>query len=268
VIRHLARRFADARLLDIAGSLTFTTLLSLVPAVTLALAVLSVTPVGDPLLATLRNFITANLVPGQATRAALDQMAQFVTHASRFTVAGLVGLAITSLSLMYTIDSTFNDLWKVQRQRPLWRRLVVYLAALAFGPLLVGASLWLTTWVLTAPLRGVIDSHVRTTLLKASAVLFVVAAFTLLYRLVPACRVRWRHAITGGVIAGAGFEAMKSGFAGFVTHFGNYKAVYGAFAALPAFLLWIWLSWLVVLTGAVIAAALGAPQAPSARRRA
>jgi membrane protein len=207
-------------------------------------------------------------MPGPATRSALDHVAQFVALASHITVAGLAGLAVTAVFLMLTIDTAFNDIWQVKRRRSLLRRIVVHAMALSTGPLLVGASLWLTTWVLTAPLRGVIDSQLRTALLKATAVGFVVIAFTLLYRFVPACEVRWRHALAGGVLAGAGFEAMKSGFAWFVTHFGNYKAVYGAFAALPLFLLWVWLSWLVVLTGAVIAATLGGHGTASARRRA
>jgi membrane protein len=252
--RALVKRFDETDPMQVAGSLTFTTLLSLVPLVTVVLAVLSLFPVSKMLLTELQHFITINLMPGPSANAALDQVGQFVRRASHFTAAGLVMLAVTAVSLMLTIDATFNRLWKVPKQRAFLRRVAMYLVAITLGPPLIGASLWLTTWLVSAPLRGMVDHESRRLLAKAVAVAFPVLAFTLLYRIVPNTRVPWLSALGGGLLAGAGFEAMKSGFAWFVTHFGNYGAVYGAFAALPVFLLWIFLSWLVVLVGAVVAA--------------
>jgi len=250
------QRFREDRCVQVASSLTFTTLLALVPIITVALTVASAFPAFKSLTGQVQNFVIQNILP-QSVNVITAYAEQFSENAMRLTAVGIVFLGVTALLLMLTIDAAFNDIWRVARPRPLLKRVLVYLTVLTIGPLFVGASLSLTSYLLTLSL-GLIGEMpgMGVALLKFLPVLLTSAAFALLYFAVPNHRVLKREALIGGLAAGAGFEAMKHGFGFFITHFPTYKLVYGAFAAVPIFLLWIYLSWLVVIGGAVLVAAL------------
>ena len=255
--RFVLRRFGEDRCLQIASSLTYTTLLSLVPLVTITLTVIAAFPVFSGVLAELKLFILGNLVPQAAAKVITVYMQQFSENAARLTMLGIVFLGVTALMLMLTIDHAFNTIWRVARQRPLLNRVLTYWAMLTLGPLMIGASLSLTSYLVSLSLGWV--SHIPAIgvlVLKWIPVLLTTLAFALLYSIVPNRFVPPSHALVGGVIAGLAFEAMKKFFTLYVTSFGSYKLVYGTFASLPIFLLWIYLSWVVVLLGAVIAASL------------
>jgi membrane protein len=158
--------------------------------------------------------------------------------------------------MMATIEQTFNDIWRVRQQRRLLQRFLTYWAILTLGPLLIGASLSLTSQLFSLALfdgRGVLHDA-RGMLLQALPVALEVLTFMMLYTLVPNAPVKWRHALVGGVFAALLFELAKHGFAYYVTRVPTYQTIYGALAALPIFLVWIYLSWLVILLGAVVTA--------------
>lgn len=251
------RRFKEDRCVQFAASLTYTTLLALVPIVTIALTVLSAFPVFTDLMTQLKVFILDNFVPVSAGKIISVYMLQFSQKAAHLTVLGLGLLAVTAFMLMLTIDHAFDVIWRVRRKRPLMRRFLIYWAALTLGPLLIGVSLSLTSYLVNLPLvlaKSVPVVGVVT--LKMVSVMLTILAFALLYRVVPSRPVLPFHALAGGVVAGVAFELMKKAFALYVSHFPTYTLVYGAFASVPLFLIWIYLSWLVVLSGAVIAATL------------
>jgi membrane protein len=254
--RFIATRFREDDLAQVAGSLTFTTLFGLVPLVTIAITVLSALPISGRMLTTLDSFIVSNFVPGSATKLITAYTHQFAEKASRLTAIGIGLLAVTALMMMLTIDRAFNRIWRVDEPRSLLRRMLVYWALLTAGPILIGLGVYLTYWLVTASLGLIDERDSRTTMLKVVSLLLTVLALTWLYRTVPNRRVASRDALTGALVAGIAFEVMKAGFAYFVSRFGAYKLVYGAFAGFPVFLMWLYFSWLVVLTGAVIAAAL------------
>jgi membrane protein len=158
--------------------------------------------------------------------------------------------------LMLTIDRVFNRIWRVRRPRPLLQRLLVYWTMLTVGPVLVGFSLYATSWLITASLGLLNERDAGGLLFKLFATALTCLALAFLYRTVPNRKVEPLDAAIGGTLAGLAFEAMKSAFTTFITQFGTYKLVYGAFAGLPVFLLWIYLSWIIVLAGAVITAAI------------
>jgi membrane protein len=202
-------------------------------------------------------FILGNFVPVSAGKIISVYMQQFSQKAAHLTALGIGLLTVTAFVLMLTIDHAFDVIWRVRRKRPLLRRFLIYWAALTLGPLLIGASLSLTSYLVSVPLglaKGVPAIGMVT--LKIVPVMLTIFAFALLYRMVPSRPVLPRHALVGGVVAGIAFELMKKVFALYVTHFPTYTLVYGAFASVPLFLIWIYLSWLVVLSGAVIAATL------------
>ncbi|MGH8751386.1 MAG: YihY family inner membrane protein [Burkholderiales bacterium] len=257
-LRFIIKRFKQDRCLQVAGSLTFTTLLALVPLLAVVLTVVSKFPVFSEFSAEFRSFVWNNLVPQAAGKVVSVYMQQFTEHAGRLTAVGTLFVVATALMLMLTIDRAFNTIWRVTRQRPLINRLMIYWAVLTVGPLLIGMSLSLTSWLLTASLG--LTKHMLPELgiflLNLSPILLSTIAFMLLFVIVPYRYVPVSHAFTGAVASAAAFELMKRGFALYIAHVPTYKLVYGTFASIPIFLLWIYLSWLVILLGGVIAASL------------
>lgn len=256
-VRYVWRRFNEDRCSQVAASLTFTTLLALVPLVTIAVALLSAFPVFTPLSAQLKTFLLTHMAPEAAGKIITVYMPQFSANAAKLTAAGIVFLGVTAMFLMLTIDRALNAIWRVVRPRPLLQRLVVYWAVLTLGPLLIGASLSLTSWLVSVSLgvaRQVPGGGLI--LLRTAPLLLTTVAFALMFSVVPNRPVPLGHAVAGGLAAAVMFELMKRGFAYYVSNFPTYTLVYGAFAAIPIFLVWIYLSWLAVLLGAVIAAAL------------
>jgi len=253
--RLIAWRVREDRCSQVAGSLTFTTLLALVPLVTVALAVASAFPWFRTLTLRLDDFLLANLLPEAVGRTVLRYLDQFTQRAGRLTALGLALLAVTAGMLMVTIERAFNQIFGVRKGRPLRRRILLYAAVIALGPVLMGLSISMTSYLVTESLgytRGL--PYVGDTLLRAGPVLITVLALSMLYYLVPCRHIAMRHALAGGFAAGLLFELMKRGFALYVTTFPTYSLVYGAFAAVPVFLLWLYLSWLVVITGCSLTA--------------
>ena len=254
-LAYLLRRFNQDRCLQLASSLTFTTLLALVPLVTIMLTLMSAFPVFSGLGENIRAFLLANMLPDKAGTIVSGYIEQFSGRAGRLTAVGTAVLAVTAFMLMFTIEHAFNSIWRVSRPRPVAQRILVYWAALTLGPVLIGASLSITSYLVGASL-----GLTRQTPLAGTAILWLVpflltwGAFTLLYYVVPNRTVEPRHALAGGLVAAFVFEAMKRSFALYIAQFPTYTIVYGAFAVIPIFLLWIYFSWVSIVTGALIAA--------------
>lgn len=257
LLRLIAARFAQDRCAQTAASLTFTTLLSLVPIVTIALTVFSAFPVFDDFSVQIKAYLLKNLMPDNAGIIITQYMQQFADSAMRLTAVGIAFLAITAMSMMLTIDNAFNVIWQVTQPRPLVKRLVAYWAVLTLAPLLVGASLSLTSWLVGLSMgHGKYVSPFGIVVLKTLPLLFTTLAFTLLFELVPNRHVPRVHALAGAFVAALTFETSNRIFGYYISHFPTYKLVYGTFASAPIFLMWIYLSWLTILLGAVIAASL------------
>ena len=265
--RFITMRFMQDRCMETAASLTFTTLLSLVPLITIALTVFSAFPVFENFSTQIKIYLLNNLMPEAAGVIITQYMQQFTDSAARLTTVGIGFLAVTAMLMMLTIDKAFNVIWRATRPRPLVKRLVVYWAVLTLAPLLIGASLSLTSWLVGLsmgyarhiPLFGV-------GVLKILPVIFTTMAFTLLFRLVPNRHVPLAHALFGALVAAIAFESMNRMFGYYISHFPTYKLVYGAFASVPIFLMWIYLSWLIILFGAEIAASLSHWRTPATKK--
>jgi membrane protein len=248
------RRFKEERCLQIASSLTFTALLALVPIITVTLTLISAFPVFREWMLTLQQFLLQNMLPESAENIAL-YAERFSDNAARLTAVGMAFLLVTAMIVLLTIDRALNQIWRVRRRRPTVQSVFIYWALLTVGPLLIGASLSLTSWMVSESLGLVKDvPHAGEVTLKVIPILLTGIAFTLVYIAIPNRRVLVRDALVGGFLAALAFEGMKHGFASYITHFPTYKVVYGAFASVPIFLMWIYLSWVVVLSGAVVAA--------------
>ncbi len=256
-LRFVAVRLQQDRCTEMAASLTFTTLLSLVPLLTIMLTVFSAFPVFTDLSTHLKEFILSNMLPETGGKMISRYMEQFAESASRLTAVGIVFLAITAMWMLVTIDNAFHRIFRVTRQRNMLQRLLVYWSVITLAPLLVGGSLSLTSWLIGLSVgyaKQLPEFGIE--MLQLFPVVLTTAAFTLLFRVVPNRYVPLQHAAIGGVIAAITFESMNQAFAFYIAHFPTYKLVYGAFASLPIFLLWIYLSWLTLLFGAIITASI------------
>jgi membrane protein len=255
----IAQRSSEDRITQVAGSLTFTTVLSLVPLLTVMLALFTVFPVFIDFEQALHDFLVERLMPAQINSQIFEHLNQFAAQAKHLTVVGLIGLGVTAMMTMITIESAFNSIWRVRHPRPLMIRILVYWLILMLGPLLLGVSLSISSWLLGQSMRLLpvhpVSPFVVTGLASAT-VLLSAFAFTLLYFYLPHHRVKWRDALMGGLFAALSFELAKRGFGLYIRQFPTYTAVYGAFAAVPIFLLWVYLCWLITLFGAVLVAAL------------
>src|SRR5687767_7380224 len=252
-------RFYEERGLQTAGSLTYTTLLSLVPLFTVALAVATAFPVFDETMGALQSFVLENFLPdARGIDTIAEQITEFTQNAARLTAIGLGVFLVTAVMLMMTIDVALNRLFRVQRHRPMLQQVLVYWAVITLGPLLIGGSLSMTSFAVGSSLGWMRLDYVADWVLGVLPFLFTCAALTLLYGIVPYRVVRPRDALIGGIAAGIVFEIMKRAFAIYLARFPTYTLIYGAFATIPIFLVWLYMSWVVVLAGATLTAMLPA----------
>lgn len=263
----LGERFREDRLGLTASSLTFTTTMALVPFFTVALAVFTAFPVFGKLQGALQAWLVQSLVPDAIARQVLGYLTQFAGKASRLGALGLAVLFVTALALVLTIDRTLNSIWRVKRRRPLGQRVLVYWAVMTLGPLLLGASLSISSYLISAS-RGLVAAMPGGVPLLLDVIQFflLAAGLAALYRYVPNTPVRRSHAWAGGLFAAIGIELARGLLALYLGKVPTYSAVYGAFATVPILLVWIYIAWVIVLWGAVIAAYLPSLVAGTRRR--
>ena len=237
------------------------------PFFTVVLAVFTAFPMFSKLQGALQGWLVQSLIPDSISRQVLGYLTQFAGKASRLGVAGLAVLFFTALALVLTIDRTLNGIWRVKRPRPLAQRVLVYWAVMTLGPLLLASSLSLSSYVLSAS-RGLVAAMPGGVRFVLDVLEFVLLAAGLaaLYRWVPNTPVRRSHAWAGGLFAAAGIELAKRLLAIYIGMVPTYSAVYGAFATFPILLVWIYMAWVIVLLGAVVAAYLPALLAGVGRR--
>ena len=263
----LRARFRDDHMGLTASSLTFTTSIALVPFFTVALAIFTAFPMFSKMQDMLQAWLVQSLVPDDIARQVLGYLTQFSRQANKLGGAGLGVLLITAIALILTIDRTLNDIWRVKRLRPFAQRVLIYWAAITLGPVLLGASLVLTSYFISASsgLVGSLPAPLRFSII-AFHFLIVAGTMAALYRYVPNTYVKWSHAWAGGVFVAVGIELAKKALSLYLSSVPTYSLIYGAFATLPILLVWIYVAWVVVLMGAVIAAYLPSLLSGVARR--
>ena len=256
-MRWVVRRFAAHDCLTIAGSLTFTAMLALVPLVTIVYLGLAVLPEFAVLAEQVERFVFQNFVPSSSA-AVQDKLNEFASRAGDLTSLGLIGLAITALGLLLSIERHFNALWCVAMPRLTLRRLVSLVGLMAIGPSLVLAALWISTYLLSLPLLATLDViGVVPILLSELPLLCLFLVFTILFKVVPNAPVFAKHALLGGFLSAMVFKLAFELFA-WLSGYLVYDAIYGVLAALPIFLLWLYLVWVIVLMGALFVCSFGA----------
>ncbi|WP_194723589.1 YihY family inner membrane protein [Noviherbaspirillum malthae] len=257
LVQFARRRLNEERLPQVVGSLTFTTVLALVPLLTIAFAIFTTFPLFNTFRAALEAYFIKSLMPKAIANTILGYLSQFASKATRLSAIGAVVLIMTAFIMMLTVDRAFNQIWRVRTARPFTQRLVIYWAIVTLGPLLIGVSLTFTSDLFRAT-DGLVTGLpvIGDTIYTVLSVLLTMGAYTLLYMTVPNRTVDWRDAACGGLLAATAFEIAKKVFVVFITKIPTYTVIYGTLAALPLFLIWIYVSWWITLMGAVLASAL------------
>ncbi|EPH7930317.1 YihY family inner membrane protein [Neisseria gonorrhoeae] len=259
------RRFSEERVPQAAASMTFTTLLALVPVLTVMVAVASIFPVFDRWSDSFVSFVNQTIVP-QGADMVFDYIDAFRDQANRLTAIGSVMLVVTSLMLIRTIDNAFNRIWRVNTQRPWMMQFLVYWALLTFGPLSLGVGI---SFMVGSVQDSVLSSGAQQwadALKTAARLAFMTLLLWGLYRFVPNRFVPARQAFVGALITALCLETARFLFTWYMGNFDGYRSIYGAFAAMPFFLLWLNLLWTLVLGGAVLTSSLSYWQGEAFRR--
>ena len=255
--RFMQRRLSEEQVPQVAGSLTFTTVLAVVPVMTIAFAIFTTFPLFNTFRDALEAYLVQSLMPRGVTNTILDNLSLFAAKANRLSAVGAVTLVLTAIMMFAIVDRSLNRIWRVKTPRSFTQSLIVYWAIMTLGPLLIGASLSLTT--LVSPVASTLAQQLPwmgTVAAISVSLLLMTMFFGLLYLIVPNRLVDWRDALIGGLVAAIAFEMTNRGFAFFITKFPSYRVIYGALAAVPIFLVWVYLFWLITLLGAVLAVAL------------
>jgi membrane protein len=250
--RHVWRHFQEDRSFEEAASLSYTSLLSMVPLLAVVFGIVSVFPVFNEWSSRLQSLIFDNFMPDTGQQI-VPYIKAFLDSVSDLTLPGTVVLLITALLLMVRIEVAFNRIWRVDRNRSLSNRIVMYWALLTLGPLLIAAAIALSANNIFG--AAVLAAALPAGLQALSSFLLTWFVFTLFFVVVPNRRVRFRHALIGALLSTVLFGLAKAGFVAYVSNT-NYKVIYGALATVPIFLFWLYLVWIVVLLGASLAASL------------
>ena len=262
-------RLRDIDLARTASSLSFTTLIAIVPLFTIAFAFVARFPLFQDWLNALEQLLLRHMLPFAGAAEVRAHIVRFAEQAARLTGVSIVLIGITAALAFATVEREINVIWGIRRGRSLPRRLLVYAIGLTAGPVLLGASISITTWLVAhslavVPFRGNVDAQV----VEALPFLFSTAGLTLLYKGMPARHVPLVPALVAGALAAAAFEAAKHAFAWYLTRISTYAVVYGAFAVLPIFLAWVYFCWIIILTGAAASATIAEPGGRRGRRSA
>jgi len=262
-------RLRDIDLARTASSLSFTTLLAIVPVLTVAFSFVARFPVFEDWLKVLEQFLLRHLLPFGAAGEIRHYILGFAEQAARLTGISIAAIALSAALAVATVEREINAIWGIRRARSLGKRMFVYAIGLTAGPVLLGASISITTWLVVHSLAIVpIRKPLGVQIVEALPFLFAAAGLTLLYKAVPARRVALAPALIAAVLGAGALEAAKHAFAWYLARVSTVEVIYGALAALPIFLLWIYLCWIIILAGAAVSATIAEPAGRRGRKAA
>jgi membrane protein len=263
----VVRRLISAQVLRVAASLSFTTLLGLVPLFTVAFAYVAKFAVFQEWLDALEPFLLRFLLPGSSIMVR-QYLAEFTGKSAGITGLGTAFVVLTAVLLVAQVEIEINAIWGIHSARSFLRRAIVYSFGFVAVPALIGAAVYFTSWAISQSVAAVPSaSGAVPFVMRLLAIVLASLALTFIYAVAPARRVPLRAALIGGLSASVAFDVAKSAFTFYVRNVSTYQMVYGALAAIPLFLIWIYVSWIIVLAGAALSATLAERRSAGATRR-
>jgi membrane protein len=250
-MQFLIKRFIKDRCLQSASALAYVTLLSLVPLLAMTFSMLSVFPAFQVVQEDISNFIFSNFIP-TTSETVKTYLQTFTQHTSKLTFIGIISIILSALLLLKNIDRALNNIWRSTSKRALLPSFVTYWLILTLGPILISTGVLTTYYLISLPLFSDVNAETGQILLSSLPFITSTIAFTLLYIVIPNKNISWHSALIGGIMGAILFEVAKRGFALYVTRSHAYETIYGALATVPLFLIWIYVSWIVILLGAEI----------------
>ena len=252
-LKLLYTNYREDRCPTTAAALTYQTLFAVVPLLTITYTVLESFEAFEGMGEMLGNFLFANVVPENVAMIE-GYLSEFSDQAKSLSTTSLLVLAVTAFLMMFTMERSLNEIWRVQEPRHGFQRILMYWAVLTLGPPLIGGGLAITTYILSLPLLSDVTGYLG--VLALVPILLNVVVFTLMYLTIPNCVVPLRHGLLGGVVVAVLFELVKQAFGGVMSQ-SDFQVIYGTYAAVPLFLIWIYVSWTLVLFGAELTKGLG-----------
>lgn len=257
LVTRVIRRLNGVGWTRAAGSLAFTSLLGLVPMLTVAFAFVAQFPVFQEMLRALENYLLRYMLPETASALVRTYIVGMASDAASLKGVGMVFVIITAVLVVDLVEAEINAIWRIERKRPLLRRIMMYTIGITAGPVLVGGAILFIRWIIGWSINAVaINRADIPAIVHVVTFSLSVVGFTLLYVLAPARKVRWRHGFIAGLLAAVVFEITRAAFAFYVANSPSYEILYGALAAVPIFMFWVYVFWLIVLAGAAVTAAL------------
>lgn len=265
-VAYVFQRFSHDGMQQKASALTFTSLLALVPLLAVSFAIFAAFPAFDRLKGEVQSFIFENFVP-QVGSTVQEHLESFTAKTGSLTAIGVIFLGVTAVMLLSAVNNTFNEIWRARKPRGIVSRLLVFWALLTLAPLFFGASLSISSYLFTLAQASGVESYTGELARLAGVLPFLLQAcgFTIIFLVVPNYPVSRKDALIGGFVAGTLLELLKKGFGLYITSFPTYQTIYGAMATIPIFLIWVYLSWNMVLLSAELTAALPEWRAGSRR---
>lgn len=252
--RAMLRQARQLQLPQAAGGLAFLSLLAIVPMFSIVFAVTTASPLFARMRGALQGYLVHNLFPPSISNTVIVYLNQFAAKASGLSLVGAAAFLLTAFTALMTIERTLNRIWLADRPRPMASRFTLYWMLLTLGPLLLGTYLAAYGMVAGAWLRGADLRGLRSVWLTVLPWITSVGLLSAMFRLLPSATVRWREAFAGALLSALLFELLRQLFGRYLVRLPSYTVVYGTFAALPLFLLWLYLGWLALLAGALLAA--------------
>jgi membrane protein len=257
LLRRVIRRLDSIGWTRAAGSLAFTSLLGLVPLATVTFAFVAQFPVFQDFLRVLENYLLRYTLPETASELVRKYVVGLASEAASLKGLWIFFVVVTAALVVDSVESEINAIWRIDRKRPILRRVLVYTIGVTAGPVMLGGAIWIIRWIITLSITAVaLDKSHISALAHIATFFLAVAIFTLMYVIAPARKVKWRHGLIGGLLAAAAFELTRAGFTWYVAHSPTYEILYGALAAVPVFMLWVFLFWMIVLAGAAVTASI------------
>lgn len=261
LVRRVSRRLGGVGWTRAAGSLAFTTLLGIVPLATVAFAFVAQFPIFQDFLRVLENFLIRYTLPETASTLVRTYVVGLAQQAASLKGLWILFVVVTAALVVDSVETEINEIWRIPKRRPIVRRVVLYTIAVTAGPVLLGAAIWIIRWVIAQSVSpfGLSRSSLSD-LVHVMTFLLTVAGLTLLYVLAPATSVKWRHGLIGALLAAAALEISRAAFAWYVESSPTYEILYGALSAVPIFMLWVFVFWMIVLAGAAVTASIAESQ--------